>query len=182
MAKMAAQRRVGARGKGGRSARPPARRELEASFREFGRVASDFTRSLEGRVDRRSASLDAPRTGKRTPVPHGLFGKWTLDILELLSSGRALGFGELRSDLRTISSRVLSSKLHRLEADGLVYREVLPTRPPRASYGLTERGMTVARLGEPMLLFLRYGGNLYVHERATPARAPLPTPPAPGRR
>jgi len=65
------------------------------------------------------------------------------------------GFQEIRRGLGRISSRVLSSKLTRMQETGLVQRDVKPTRPPRVVYTLTERGLTVAKLGEPVFLYLR---------------------------
>jgi len=50
---------------------------------------------------------------------------------------------------------VLSEKLKQLETKGLIRREVLSTRPPRVKYTLREKGLIVARLGEPVFLFLR---------------------------
>ena len=64
-------------------------------------------------------------------------------------------FEELRKTLRPISSRVLSEKVKLLEDTGLVHRSILNTRLPRVQYSLTEKGLTVATLGEPVLLYLR---------------------------
>jgi len=63
-------------------------------------------------------------------------------------------FEELRKTLRPISSRVLSEKVKLLEDTGLVHRSILNTRLPRVQYSLTEKGLTVATLGEPVLLYL----------------------------
>ena len=64
-------------------------------------------------------------------------------------------FEELRKTLRPISSRVLSEKVKLLEDTGLVHRSILNTRLPRVQYSLTEKGLTAATLGEPVLLYLR---------------------------
>ena len=63
-------------------------------------------------------------------------------------------FEELRKTLRPISSRVLSEKVKLLEDTGLVHRSILNTRLPRVQYSLTEKGLTAATLGEPVLLYL----------------------------
>ncbi len=74
---------------------------------------------------------------------------------------KSMGFEQLRKTLPGISSRILSAKLKTLEDLGLVERNVLATRPPRVNYDLTEKGVTVAKLGEPVLLYLRYTEGLY---------------------
>jgi len=74
---------------------------------------------------------------------------------------KSTGFERLRKTLPGISSRILSAKLKTLEELGLVERKVLATRPPRVNYELTEKGITVAKLGEPVLLYLRYIEGLY---------------------
>lgn len=89
-------------------------------------------------------------------VARVVFGKWSLDILVVLFTEQSVRFGELRRLLGGISSRVLSQKLKSLESLGLVQRVVESRRPPAVAYSLTEDGLTVARLGEPVFLFLRW--------------------------
>lgn len=91
-------------------------------------------------------------------IARTVFGKWSLDILTLLYVRQSAGFQEIRRGLGRISSRVLSSKLTRMQETGLIRRDVKPTRPPRVSYSLTEQGLTVAKLGEPVFLYLRLSG------------------------
>jgi len=159
--------------KGGVGAANNRDRYLEDQFRQFRQVSSEFVQGLAHHAD---FSTDAD--GQAAPhvnlaLVRSVFGKWSLDVLVLFYSHRQLGFGEIKKCLPGISSRVLSSKLKTLEASGLVQREVLPTRPPRVNYALTERGLTVTKLGEPVLLFLRVSHGLYVdRERsARPASA-----------
>lgn len=147
---------------------------LRGRFREFSDRAGEFVRSL------RTVADFAPPSGTDTAEPNlkvvrAVFGKWSIDILVLLYSVRRAGFGEIRRLLPGISSRVLSAKLKILEDRGLLERTVIPSRPPRAEYSLTPRGLTVTRLGEPVLLFLRVGEGLY---RRLPGSAdPLATGP-----
>src|SRR5205823_11263398 len=88
-------------------------------------------------------------------IARTVFGKWSLDILTLLYVRQGAGFQEIRRGLGRISSRVLSSKLTRMQETGLIRRDVKPSRPPRVTYSLTDRGLTVAKLGEPVFLYLR---------------------------
>jgi DNA-binding HxlR family transcriptional regulator len=148
---------------------------LEEEFRQFRHAATDFSASLARLADFRSGVNGAGVAQLNLKAVRSIFGKWSLDILVLLITERELGFSDLRKSLRGVSSRILSWKLKQLEARGLVEREVLATRPPRVHYRLTERGLTVTRLGEPVLLYLRYLEGLYAgadgpgHSRPPPA-------------
>lgn len=67
-------------------------------------------------------------------------GPWTTYILWLLGRNDMLRFGELRAAMPGISPKVLTERLKRLEADGLVNRDQRPTIPPQVFYSLTPRG------------------------------------------
>ncbi len=108
-----------------------------------------------------SASLFDPVV-MNMEIARTVFGKWSLDILTLLYMRQSAGFQEIRRGLGRISSRVLSSKLARMQETGLIRRDVKPTRPPRVSYSLTDHGLTVAKLGEPIFLYLRLSSALGV--------------------
>ena len=69
-----------------------------------------------------------------------IMGPWTPYILWLLSNAPALRFGELSARIPGISAKVLTDRLRKLEASGLVHRDYKPTVPPTVSYSLTERG------------------------------------------
>ncbi len=67
-------------------------------------------------------------------------GPWTTYILYLLRQNGVLRFGEFRAHMPGISPKVLTGRLRRLEADGLVLRDQRPTIPPQVFYSLTARG------------------------------------------
>ena len=69
--------------------------------------------------------------------------KWALLILLILNEEGCLRFNQLRKYIPDISSKVLSSTLQVLEADGLVRRTVYPEVPPRVEYALTEMGQSL---------------------------------------
>jgi DNA-binding HxlR family transcriptional regulator len=71
---------------------------------------------------------------------HKIAGPWTTYILWLLQQHGAIRFSAFRTHLPGISPKVLSERLKRLEADGLVSRDYVPTIPPQVSYSLTARG------------------------------------------
>lgn len=68
-----------------------------------------------------------------------LGGAWTPNILWYLSEGPRR-FNELRGDIGAVSPKMLSARLRRLHADGVVERRVMDTRPPTVEYALTELG------------------------------------------
>ena len=68
-----------------------------------------------------------------------LGGAWTPNVVWYLREGPRR-FNELRGDVAGISGKVLSQRLQRLHADGIVERRVMPTSPPTVEYELTALG------------------------------------------
>lgn len=69
--------------------------------------------------------------------------KWALLVILILSENKVLRFSELKKMIPDVSSRMLSSTLRTLEADGLVSRKVYPEVPPKVEYSLTETGLSL---------------------------------------
>ncbi len=69
-----------------------------------------------------------------------IMGPWTPYILWLLSNEESLRFGQIAALIPDISAKVLTDRLRKLEASGLVNRDYQPTVPPTVYYSLTERG------------------------------------------
>ena len=67
--------------------------------------------------------------------------KWTLLLLIALTAG-PLRFSALQRQVGDISKRMLTQSLRQLERDGLISREVFPTKPPSVEYALTELGQS----------------------------------------
>lgn len=127
---------------------------LASLFRAFSERSSEFSREVIERSGlRTTTSADHARLNIR--VARTLFGKWSVEILTFLYTAHVARFQEIRKALGDISARVLSLKLARLESQGFVHRAVLDTRPPGVEYSLTEKGRGVAKLGEPVFLYLR---------------------------
>lgn len=76
-------------------------------------------------------------------------GRWRAPILHCLC-GRPLRFSELEDHLDCITPKALSQHLRTLELNGLVLREVVPSRPVVTRYGLTEYGRTIVPLLQEM--------------------------------
>ena len=128
---------------------------LAARFEAFSEGASKFSRGIEPHAEGQGMSEEAEANLR---IARTVFGKWSLEILVLLYTMKRLGFEQMRKSLGGISPRVLSQKLKLLEGEGLVQRQVLSVAPTRVRYSLTQKGLTVARLGEPVFLFLRREG------------------------
>ena len=69
--------------------------------------------------------------------------KWALLVILIFSENKVLRFSELKKMIPDVSSRMLSSTLRTLEADGLVSRKVYPEVPPKVEYSLTETGLSL---------------------------------------
>lgn len=82
------------------------------------------------------------------------FNKWTVELIVVLAQGSVLRFNEIRDQLPGISGRTLSQRLKELEEQGLVARTIHDERPVRIEYSLTKKGMDVAYLALPLVLYL----------------------------
>lgn len=83
------------------------------------------------------------------------FNKWTVEVILVLSQGEALRFNQMKEQLHGISGRTLSQRLKELEEQGLVARQLYDERPVRIEYSLTRKGLDVAYLALPLVLYLR---------------------------
>lgn len=103
------------------------------------------------RAPAQPSSDGAPRPRTRPPccpLYHQaieLIGRrWTGAIVSVLLHRRALRFGEIAEAVPELSDRLLSERMKELEARGVVRRTVLPGRPVRVEYALTEMGLELA--------------------------------------
>lgn len=83
--------------------------------------------------------------------------RWTLLILRDLMSGLHR-YSDILENCHGMSPNVLSDRLKRLEADGLVTRTYHRELPPRVEYGLTPKGDSV----RPILLSLIEWGREHI--------------------
>ena len=68
--------------------------------------------------------------------------KWTTLIVLALAQ-RPHRFSEVRRAVPDISKRMLTQTLRNLERDGLLSRQVFPTKPPSVEYRLTSLGRSL---------------------------------------
>jgi DNA-binding HxlR family transcriptional regulator len=113
----------------------------------------------------RTASPEVPDSGRKSynhpcviAQALGVLGdRWTLLILRDLMSGLNR-YSDILENCGGMSPNVLSDRLKRLEADGLVQRTYHRELPPRVDYTLTEKGWAV----RPILLSLISWGQQYL--------------------
>jgi DNA-binding HxlR family transcriptional regulator len=70
-------------------------------------------------------------------------GRWTGAVISVLLKDRAR-FAELRAAIPDITDRMLTDRLHSLEHEGIVERDVVAVTPVRVEYALTEKGRALA--------------------------------------
>lgn len=69
-------------------------------------------------------------------------GKYKPLILWHLIDG-PLHYMELQRLIPNATPKMLSQQLHGLESDGMIHREVIPEKPPKTIYSLTQFGRSV---------------------------------------
>lgn len=72
--------------------------------------------------------------------------KWSLLVLLVINDEGIVRFNELGRIIPDISTRVLSTTLKTLEADGLVDRRLYVQVPPKVEYSLTDTGRSLIPL------------------------------------
>ncbi len=98
--------------------------------------------------------------------------RWTLLVVDALRDGPRR-FAELEAALPEIATNVLTQRLRRLEADGLVIAIPYSTRPRRFAYELTEPGQG---LGGVVRLLAQWSADRGDGASDTPAHAECGTP------
>lgn len=72
--------------------------------------------------------------------------KWALLTVLIIGEQEVVRFNELNRLIPDVSSRVLSSTLRTLEADGFIDRKVYAVVPPKVEYRLTDVGKSLLPL------------------------------------
>jgi DNA-binding HxlR family transcriptional regulator len=81
-----------------------------------------------------------------TPVVDIVFSRWTTPILWTLHHHGPQRFVELERRIVTITPKVLTERLRRLERDGMVVRTYHAEVPPRVVYAISDLGLSLAPL------------------------------------
>lgn len=72
-----------------------------------------------------------------------LWHQWTTHIIWILGDAGELAFGELHRRIEGISRKVLTERLRRMEASGLIDRRPRPGVPRSVVYSLTDLGRDI---------------------------------------
>jgi DNA-binding HxlR family transcriptional regulator len=129
-------------------------RRLEEEFEEFAEAASAFVRKASALAA--VSYRGEPRSVmENVGVAKKVFSKWSIEIILSIYSMDEAGFGDLKRLLPGIASQVLSKKLRDLEELELLQREVIRSKPPKVRYTLSRKGELLAKIGEPVILYLR---------------------------
>ena len=94
----------------------------------------------------------------RCPIDYALeiFGdRWTLLVVRDLMFRGKCHFGEFIESPEGIASNILTARLKKLEAHGLVARELDPENRKRVTYRLTDKGLALAPV---MIEIVRWSG------------------------
>ena len=70
-------------------------------------------------------------------------GAWTAHVIWYLREGGRC-FTELQHDIAGVSAKMLTSRLRKLEQEGIIERHSKPTSPPTVWYALTPVGRELA--------------------------------------
>ena len=70
---------------------------------------------------------------------HDILRQWTMPVILSLGSKNS-GFNELKRGIKGINSTTLSSMLSIFEKYNVVEREIIPSKPVKVKYSLTENG------------------------------------------
>ncbi len=89
----------------------------------------------------RALGFDAAHCPVRNVLDH-LGSKWSTLLLIALAQ-KPMRFNALLRDVPDISKRMVTQTLRDLERDGLVLRQVFPTKPPSVEYRLSPMGESV---------------------------------------
>ncbi|GII82589.1 HxlR family transcriptional regulator [Sphaerisporangium siamense] len=89
---------------------------------------------------------DAEQACPIGPAVEVVFSRWTTPILWTLDRHGRQRFVELQGRLPSITPKVLTDTLRRMERDGVITRTYHPEVPPRVEYEISDLGRTLAPL------------------------------------
>jgi len=69
--------------------------------------------------------------------------KWSILVLLILEDEGVLRFNEIHKLIESISQKMLTVTLKKLEADGLLQRKVYAQIPPKVEYELSDTGVSL---------------------------------------
>ncbi len=134
---------------------------IEERFNKFRDDATKFSREIQSIVISNLETTSEVTAKINLFLAKTLFSKWAIEILAVLYSLKSASYGDVKKGTKGITSRVLSQKLKTLESAKLIHREVMNTRPPSVRCALTDKGLTVAKIAEPVFLYAAITEGLF---------------------
>ncbi|MHA1557072.1 MAG: winged helix-turn-helix transcriptional regulator [Candidatus Heimdallarchaeota archaeon] len=77
--------------------------------------------------------------------------KWSLLIVNTIGNTTTIRFSEIKRNLRTINSKVLSDRLKELVQAEIINRKSKDSVPPHVEYSLTDKGKSLRKAIMPLL-------------------------------
>jgi len=133
-------------------------RDLMDRFTVLAEACARFSQEVYRRTGTSPETDTKEMIDRNLGIARTVFGKQSLETLATIYLYNSVGFSELRSSLGPISFTFLRGKLRQLEKAGFVQREDA-AKGQDARYSLTHTGKMIARLGEPVFLYLRLVGG-----------------------
>ena len=130
-------------------------RELMERFAVLSEMCFRFSQDIYLRTGA-VPELDVEETVRRNvSIARRVFGDRFLEILGTIYLKKSVGAGELAAILGGLTTPDISRKLRVLEMAGLVESGPSFGEPDQTRFSLTHKGVVIARLGEPVFLYLR---------------------------
>ncbi len=130
-------------------------RELMERFAVLSEMCFRFSQDIYLRTGA-VPELDVEDTVRRNvSIARRVFGDRFLEILATIYLKKSVGAGELSAILGGLTTPDVSRRLRVLEGAGLVESGPSFGDPDLTRFSLTHKGVVIARLGEPVFLYLR---------------------------
>lgn len=81
----------------------------------------------------------------KTEQVHQLISKKWVSLIVHTLMGEPKRFSEIHAYIPDLSKRVLNERVKDLEQEGIIVRNVIPSRPVRTEYSLTRKGVELGR-------------------------------------
>ena len=130
-------------------------RELMERFAVLSEMCFRFSQDIYLRTGT-APGMDVDETIRRNlSIARRVFGNRFLEILATIYLKKSVAARDLAAVLGGFTTTELARKLRMLEQAGLVETGPSFGRPESTRYSLTHKGTVIARLGEPVFLYLR---------------------------
>lgn len=150
-------------------------RDLLERFAVLAETCFRFSRGIYLRVSGSPEPNVNDALERNLAIARRVFGEGLLEILAVMYLKKSVDATELEKILGGVPTALLRRKLRILQASGLVQTATPYARADQVHYTLTHKGTIIARLGEPVFLYLRLADGwtkAIVEEQPTAVTAP----------